>query len=147
MTKEVLLSIKGIQFDTSKEEGNVETITSAQYYERNGSHYLIYDEIVEGFREPTKNMIKFKENQLELTKKGLINVHMIFEEKKKNMSDYRTPYGNIMIGMDTQKVILKEEENHISIQVEYALEMNYEFLADCKIFINICPKEEAESII
>jgi len=138
MTKEVLLSLRGLQFDTVSADGDkIETITPAEYYKRNGSHYVIFDEAVEGFLENTKNIIKFKENSLDLTKKGLINVHMIFEENKKNMTNYATPYGNILIGIDARSVKMKEQEGHIEVDVDYALEINYEHFADCKIKMDI----------
>ena len=142
MTKEVLLSLRGLHFDINSQDGDkIETIILAEYYKRNNSHYVIYDEMNEGFKESTKNIIKFKENSLDLTKKGLINVHMVFEENKKNMTSYSTPYGNLLIGIDAKKVRLNEEEGRIVVNVDYALEVNYEHLADCNIKLDIRPKE------
>ena len=141
MTKDVLLGIKGLQFNASEEETNVETVTAAEYYKKNNKHYIIYDELMEGYEGSTKNIIKFKENQMDLTKKGLINVHMIFEENKKNMTKYSTPFGTILIGIDAKKIDVKEEENYIKVDVDYALEVNYEHLADCKISMNIHEKD------
>ncbi len=140
MTKEVLLSIKGLQFDESVEDTEIETVTSAQYYKKNNSHYVIYEEIVEGFEETTKNVIKFRENSLDLMRKGLINTHMVFEENKKNMTNYATPYGDILIGIDAERVHLEEEEERIRVDVEYALEINYEHMADCHITMSIQAK-------
>lgn len=143
MTKDVLLAIKGLQFDGSEEDTEIETVTSAEYYKKNNSHYVIYEEAFEGFEGTTKNVIKFKNNSLDLTKKGLVNVHMIFEENKKNMTNYSTPYGDILIGIDARKIRMKEEEAKIHVDVEYALEINYEHLADCHISIGIQAKGES----
>ncbi len=142
MTKEVLVAIKGLQFGTNDEESNIETINTAEYYEKNNSRYIIFDEITEGEEGSTKNIIKFKENSVELTKKGLVNVHMIFEENKKNMTNYATPFGDILVGIDARKISMAEEESHISINVDYALEINYEHTADCKISMDIKPKRQ-----
>lgn len=143
MEKEVLLALKGLQF-TMDEEGAqaLETITPAEYYKKNNSHYVIYDEVTEGFEDSTKNIIKFSDSQMEVTKRGLVNVHMIFEEKKKNMTSYITPFGNIMIGIDTDKVDIKEDQDRIKVNVAYSLEANYEHMADCRIEMNIRPREE-----
>ena len=143
MVKEVLLTLKGLQFAVGEEGAEaLETITPAEYYKKNESHYVIYEEVMEGFTDPTKNIIKFKASQVEVTKKGLMNVHMVFEEKKKNMTSYVTPYGNILIGIDTADVAVEEAEDHIKVDVKYALEANYEHLADCRIEMNICPRED-----
>ena len=53
MTKEVLLTISGLHYDTFPgEEYNesepIEVITPATYYLKNGKHYVVYDEMVEG---------------------------------------------------------------------------------------------------
>ena len=55
---------------------------------------------------------------------------MVFEENKKNMTNYLTPYGGILIGLDTSKVSFTESEKEIRVNVDYALEVNYEYLAD-----------------
>ncbi len=141
MTKEVLLSLKGLQLEGGDGGQELETITPADYYRKNGSHYILYDEMTEGFEDVTKNMIKLQDHCLEVTKKGLINVHMVFEKNRKNMTSYATPYGNILIGIDTGAFLLEEEENQIRVRVDYTLEANYQFLADCKIEMQICPRE------
>ena len=120
----------------------LETITPAEYYKRNDSHYVIFEELMEGFTDTTKNVIKFRDSQLEVTKKGLVNVHMVFEENRKNMTSYATPFGNILIGIDTDEVEIREEEDRIQVNVAYTLEANYEHMADCKIEMSIRPREE-----
>ena len=143
MTKDVLLAIKGLQFDGSEEDTEIETVTSAEYYKKNNSHYVIYEEAFERFEGTAKNILNFKDNSLDLTKKGLVNVHMIYEENKKNMTNYSTPYGDILIGIDASKIRMQEEEEKIHLDVEYALEINYEHLADCHISIGIQAKGES----
>lgn len=142
MTKEILLSLKGLQLDNSNGGQELETITAADYYKKNESHYVLYDEVTEGFDDVTKNMIKFRDNCLEVTKRGLINVHMVFEENKKYITSYMTPYGNIMVGIDTGSVLVEEKEKQIRVQVAYTLEANYQYLADCRIEMMIRAKEE-----
>lgn len=142
MTKDVLLAIKGLQFDASDEESNIETVTAAEYYKKNNSHYVIYEEACEGFEGTTRNIIKFKDDSLDLTKKGLVNVHMIFEENRKNMTNYSTPFGDILVGIDAKKISMQEEGHLIRVDVDYALEINYEHLADCRISMNIQSKGE-----
>lgn len=143
MEKEVLLALKGLQFAIDEEGAQaLETITPAEYYKKNDSHYVIYDEVTEGFQDTTKNIIKFTGSQMEVTKKGLVNVHMVFEQNKKNMTSYSTPFGNILIGIDTDAVKIEEEKDAIRVNVAYSLEANYEHMADCKIEMNIRPREE-----
>ncbi|MBS7338715.1 MAG: DUF1934 domain-containing protein [Lachnospiraceae bacterium] len=147
MTKDIFLSLKGLQIENSEQAQELETITPADYYLRNGSHYVIYDEVTEGFEENTRNMIKFNDSCVEVSKKGLVNVHMVFEENKKNMTSYMTPYGNILIGIDTGSIFVEEEEKRIHVEVAYTLEANYQYLADCRIEMNIKPRQEGMDLL
>lgn len=148
MTKEVLISLRGLQFDQSDSDPEkIETIMAGSYYEKNGSHYVLYEEVMEGFSEPVKNRIKFSEHTLELARSGAVNVHMIFEESRKNMTSYQTPYGNILIGIDTRKIHITQESDRIVVDVDYALDVNYEYLADCQIVLDIRSKGSIDKII
>ena len=99
---------------------------------------------MEGFEGVTKNIIKLKENCLDVTKKGVTNVHMMFEKNKKNITYYNTPFGSIMIGIDAKDIKIEEKEESILVNVSYGLEVNYEHMADCNIVMNIQSKESGE---
>lgn len=146
MTKDVLLSISGLQFAAKDEEDiePVEMITAGDYYKKNGKHYILYDEVMEGFDGNTKNIIKLTEDSLDITKKGISNVHMVFEKNKKNVSYYNTPFGSLLIGIDAKSVDIAETESHIDVRVKYNLEVNYEHLADCSITMSIQSKESGD---
>lgn len=136
MTKDVMISVRGLQFAEGASEDDIETVQRGEYYFRNGSHFLIFDEYMEGFREPVRNVLRFKNKELSLTKRGILNVQMLFEEGKKNLSHYRTPYGMIMIGLDTERVEISVKENAVHLEINYALEANYQYVADCRIVID-----------
>ena len=142
MTKDVLVTISGLQV-IEQESGvePVEIITAGDYYKKNDKHYVIYEEITEGFGQATKNRLKFSEHMLELSRSGLVNVHMIFQENKKNLTNYNTPFGQIIVGIDTKKIRIEEKPDNIIVDVDYALDINYEFLSDCHITVNIASKQ------
>lgn len=140
MTKEVLVTISGLQFAEDMDQEPMEVITTGDYYMKNGKHYIVYDEVMEGFEEKTKNIVKIGDGYMDITKRGVANVHMMFEKDKKNLTYYYTPYGSLLIGIEASKVEVQETENDLHITVEYALEVNYEHLADCKIKMNVKSK-------
>jgi uncharacterized beta-barrel protein YwiB (DUF1934 family) len=140
MTKDVIISVSGLQFSEASDESPIELISPGQYFNKGGKHYILYEEVMEGFQEPTKNILKVWDNCLDVTKKGTSNVHMVFEKNKKNDTYYYTPFGSLMIGVDATNIQINEQEDNIDIKVEYGLEMNYEHIADCKIMINVKSK-------
>ena len=101
-------------------------------------------EVNEGFEGSTKNIIKMQENCIDITKKGVSNEHMVFEKNRKNMSYYGTPFGNLLVGIDAKDIKVEETEHCIDVQIDYALEVNYEHLADCTIKMKIASKEKGE---
>ena len=144
MTEEVLVSIKGLQMLGPEEEDETEVVTRGNYLRKGNKHYIRYEEVVEGMEGTIQNLIKVDENGMEVTKKGLTNVHMVFEKDKKNLTHYFTPYGSLMIGIDANKVEIKETENEMDIEVDYALDFNQEHAADCNIKINVKSKGYGE---
>lgn len=141
MTKDVLITVKGLQIMEDEGTEPLELVTAGEYYYRNGHHYLRYDEVYEEISGNTINYIKADDKSMEVRKKGVTNVHMVFEEAKKNVTYYQTPFGNIQMGISAAKVTCKEGENTIDIHVNYALEMNDEHVADCFIDVGVRPRQ------
>lgn len=148
MTKDVLVKISGLHYDTADYTGSeengaeeetepIEVITSGAYYYKNGKHYVVYEEVVEGMPGTIKNKIRIEDGKLEIMKSGLTNTHMIFEEGKINMAQYETPYGELLVGTHTKSMHLVVTEREIDVHVNYALDVNGEMIADCNIVIHI----------
>lgn len=144
MTNDVLVSMSGIQL--GEKDSAIEVINKGKYFKRDGLHYVMFDEIMEGFDQPTKNLLKFREGYLTVNKKGVVNVNMEFEENKKSMNCYATPYGDIMMGIDSKSVQVVEEEERMRVNARYILEANYEFVADCMVKIEVCSVKEGISL-
>ena len=141
MDKEVLIHVSGLQtMDAEGDQEPIEIVVPGEYYFRNGSHYLRYEEILEDFAEPTINYIKISPKGMEVRKKGVVNVHMVFEQGKKNMTYYTTPYGSFEMGIAATNLNLEENDSGLNMKVDYALDMNQEHVADCYLAIKAQPK-------
>lgn len=147
MTKDVIVSISGLHMDMvanafREEEDAIEVVTPASYYWRNGKHYILYDEVLEGMGGTIRNKIKITgTDSLEIMKTGASNTHMVFEKNKKNLTYYRTPYGQLLVGLNTRDMEINVTEEKIDVLVDYELDVNHEPLADCKIKMNITSKD------
>ena len=131
MQKEVLIHVRGLQMmDAQGDQEPIEIIVPGQYYFRNGSHYLRYEELLDETAEPTINYIKVSGKGLEVSKKG-----------KKNMTYYTTPYGTLQMGISATNLELTESEENLQIKADYALDMNEEHVADCYLAIQVQPRD------
>lgn len=156
MTKDVLVSISGHHIDIMAEtedqvkalesgQDAIEVVTPASYYCRGGKHYILYDEVMEGMPGTIKNRIKITgTDSVEIVKSGLSSSHMIFEKNRKNLTYYRTPYGQMLVGVNTRNMEVSVEDDRINVQVDYELDVNHEPLADCKIRLDIVSKNSGE---
>ena len=69
MTKDVLVSVRGAHI-ADGETNNLEVITAGSYYFKNGKHYIIYDEILEGEEGSIRNTIKANADSVDMIKGG-----------------------------------------------------------------------------
>ena len=142
MTKDVLLKISGLHYETAEAAGDdenepIEVITPASYYYKNNKHYVIYDEVVEGMAGTIRNKVRIADDKLEIMKSGLSNTHMVFERDKMNITQYETPYGDLLVGTHTKDMQVDVTDEKIDVHVNYALDVNSETIADCNIVMNI----------
>lgn len=103
MNKDVRLIIQGLQFAENEESESVKTSANGTYYEKAGSHYVLYEEPFDEYGNPIQSRIKFSENYLQLHKSGPVKTDMIFVPGQRNIAKYQTPYGTMHIGIDTKK--------------------------------------------
>lgn len=131
MTKDVLITISGMQFDI--EEEPVELVTVGTYYWKNGKHYVLYDEQTEDNGQVTKNIVKFYDGHFEMTKKGGNNSFLLFDRDKKTSTVYQTVAGPIQIDAVTRNLSIEETEDELLVNVKYALDINYNFISECEV--------------
>ena len=135
MTKDVLITIRGVH-TLDHEDNDVEMIVRGDYYQKNGKHYILYEEILEGAEERVKNVIKISPSSMDIIKKGVTNSRMLFEKNKKNLSCYSTPVGNLVIGIQANHFYVEEQENSIKVNVDYSLDINY-----CLLYTSPSPRD------
>ena len=132
MTKDVLISVSGMQFGPETNGEQIEVITKGNYYKKKDKHYLLYDEVMEGMDGVKKNLIRFDSKVFQLTKSGVTNVNMLFEENKRNITNYITPFGSITIGVDAHNIDVEETKDQIRIKIDYALDVNGDGIVSIK---------------
>lgn len=150
MTKDVLVSISGMHMDVMAEPARemqdaIEIVIPGSYYWRSGKHYIVYDQAIEGSAEKIRNTIKITgTGSMEIIKSGMTSAHMVFEEGRRNYTYYRTPYGQMLVGVNTKKMDVSVEDETIKICVDYELDINHEPLADCEIRMSVVQKENGD---
>ena len=144
MAETVKLSLTGIQRDEAGGENITGTCAEAEYYERNGSVYLLYEEMLQESGTAVKNTLKLKDSVLELTRRGAVNTHMIFEAGREHPSDYATPYGRLQIGVRTYSLEVSSLQGLMVIRAAYSLTADGHPFSECTLEITLERRIPAE---
>lgn len=148
MEKEVLIHVKGLHMmDAPEGDEPIEIVVPGEYYFRNGSHYLRYEEMLEDHGDSTVNYIKISPKGMEVRKKGQVNTHMVFEQGKRNMAFYTTSFGTLEMGISATNLELKESDSRLDMKVNYSLDLNQEHVADCCLDIHAQGKSAAGFVL
>ena len=138
MTDDILVTVKGTQFffnETDAGDDAVEIVTPGRYRVQDGTHFISYEEVYEGIEGTTHNEIRVFGSAVEVVKSGLVNAGMYFEEGKRGMSYYTTPFGQMEMGIATTELKKNVTGDRIDLRIGYALEVNGAHIADCKVSI------------
>ncbi len=133
--------------DAPEGDEPIEIVVPGEYYFRNGSHYLRYEEMLEDHGDPTVNYIKISPKGMEVRKKGQVNTHMVFEQGKRNMAFYTTSFGTLEMGISATNLELKESDSRLDMKVNYSLDLNQEHVADCCLDIHAQGKSAAGFVL
>ena len=143
MTRDVLVRISGLQA-VDGDTNDVEIINTVDYILKNGKHYVIYEEMMEGFGGNVQNTVKITPDMMDIRKKGAIGAHMTFELNKKSETRYATPLGDFVVEISTNRIQIEEQEDSLKVSVDYSLGINYQHVSDNSIIMDICSREKAE---
>ena len=104
MAENLTITLTGIQQDESGERNISSSDAPAQYHEKNGTHYIFFEETDAESGARIKSTIKYKDQTMELTKKGNITTRMVFQTGQEFITDYVTPLGCLKMGIFTHSL-------------------------------------------
>ncbi len=146
MSRDVIVSVSGTQFYVD-DQNPIEVVSTGKCYRKNGKTYIKYEESDED-NSISKCTIKVSDDCVEITKKGAYTSCMVFKKDKNCMTTYDTPFGNLVIGITTEELIVIDSGDAMVVKIKYALDINYEFVSNCSVDIKVLSvqgtEEEAE---
>ena len=142
MGKEVVISIKGIQKYEGALPDVVELVTEGRLAREGESYTLSYQESELTGLEGTLTTIQVDGGQVTLMRVGEFNSQLVFQEGRRHLSMYNTPYGAMSIGVNTRHLMASLTDQGGDIEVDYTIEVDHA-LAGRNVFrINV---KESES--
>lgn len=142
MKKNVLITVRGTQSAPGSSPDVIEITVPGEYHLKGNRHFLIYDQLEEDNVTTTHNIVRCQNGFMEVTKRGAVNSVMRFENGKDYTSNYRSPFGEILMDFHTKKVTVEEKDNLLRIQALYSLSVDGAFVSDSKLQIKVTPQGE-----
>lgn len=146
MTKDIILTISGLHAAEGENDEPIELMTPGQYYLKNGKHYILFDEIMEGIAGEIKSTIKFTGDRVELLRTGAASTRMIFQRDRESMALYQTPLGPLSISVYTEDMTVDIGEEQINLEINYSLKAEGQMITESTVHLNICPRQRKEFV-
>lgn len=141
MTKDIILTISGIHATDGEADEPIEIMAPGQYYLKNGKHYVLFDEVMEGIEGEIKSALKIAEDKVELIRNGAASTHMVFQKEQEHLTIYQTPMGPLSISLYTDDILAEIDENYMNLEIHYFLKAEGEIISESTLNLNVCPKE------
>lgn len=125
MEKEVIISIKGMQKYENAEPDTIELVTGGRL-ERDGESFtLSYQESAVTGMDGTLTTFQIEPERVTLLRVGEYTSQMVFQEGRRHMSMYNTPYGAMTIGVNTRHLLAELDDKGGDIEIDYAIEIDH----------------------
>ena len=125
MEKDVVNSIKGMQKYEDAAPDTIELVTEGRLIRDETGYTLTYQGSELTGLEGTLTTIQVEGEQVTLMRAGEFNAQMVFQEGRRHLSMYNTPYGAMAIGVNTRHLMADLNDHGGDIEIDYAIEVDH----------------------
>ena len=125
MEKDVVISIKGTQRYDNNDPDVIELVTQGRLTREGESYTLSYQESELTGLEGTLTTIQVDGEQVTLMRVGEFTSQMVFQEGRRHLSMYNTPYGAMAIGVNTRHLLAELNDQGGDIEIDYSIEIDH----------------------
>ena len=125
MRDNVIISIKGKQLYEEASPEEMELVTAGTLkMDGAGGCTVSYQETELTGLEGTTTKLHIQKGKVTLLREGSINSQMVFEEGRRHLSMYETPYGALSVGVNTKRMRSTVGEAGGDLEIDYAIEID-----------------------
>ena len=121
MNKKAIITVDSTVLN--EEEDMIGVVTPGDFYEIEDGFKVEYNETKISGMEGTKTIIIIRKNSFDLIREGTTETKMEFENNKRTVSLYKTPYGVLDVKITTKKLDININEDGGTINTMYILEI------------------------
>ncbi len=125
MAQEVMISVKGIQQFDAADKDSIELVTRGSLDREGGMLTLQYEESELTGLEGTLTTIQVEPERVTMLRTGQVNTQMVFQEGRRHLSMYNTPYGAMTVGVNTRHLYAELGDDGGEIEIDYNIEIDH----------------------
>lgn len=141
----VIISIRGQQAFQDADEESVELVTEGLLCRDHDTYTLSYQESEITGLGGTLTTFQIEKDCVTLMRVGEVNSQMVFQEGRRHLSMYETPYGNLAVGISTRRMRAAIDDRGGDIEIDYNIEIDHK-VAGMNLF-QISVREKKRSLI
>jgi len=109
-----------------KEKEEITFYTTGEYFEKDESIYLSYEEEHDFGR--VKSLLKISKDETLLMRSGAVKMRQRFQEGQTTSTNYETPFGTMRLVTQTKSLTFStnEKQKHGTLRLEYDLDLGHE---------------------
>ena len=135
--KDVIISIKGLQGPQMTSEDGIELITSGAYWTEGPETVFSYMESEVTGMEGTRTTFRVSPRKVTLIREGTLNAQMVFEQGKKHLFLYETPYGAMSMGVDTRRLTTGLGASGGDMEIDYTIDVDSVVVSENSFVIHV----------
>lgn len=125
MEKDVIISIRGMQEFEGMGDDAIELVTEGRLQVKGEQDYVLsYTESALTGLDGTTTTLQIGPERITMMRMGEVNTQMVFEEGRRHLSLYETPYGSLSVGVSTRRMNCSLGEHGGDIEIDYAIEID-----------------------
>lgn len=121
----VIISIRGQQAYQGADEESVELVTEGLLRPECGGYTLSYQESEVTGMAGTLTTFQIEKDCITLVRAGEVNSQMVFQEGRRHLSMYETPYGQLALGVNTRRMRADLNDKGGDIEIDYNIEIDH----------------------
>lgn len=139
MDNNVIISILGMQNYEGQDSDSMELVTEGKLANVDGALQLSYEESELTGMKGTTTIFHVAPETVTLVRVGPVSSEMVFEQGKRHMSLYKTPFGSMEIGVVTHRLYSTLTPAGGKLEIDYDIEINHLLAGASQFRINVRP--------
>jgi uncharacterized beta-barrel protein YwiB (DUF1934 family) len=135
--KKAMISIKGTPVPTERDDESFELMTDGEYaLDGNTSRFSYIESELTGV-EGMLTTFNIEPDRVTLSRDGGLAGDMIFSENQKHHFLYDTPFGSVMMGIDTHSIKHNMRDDGGQLEIRYDIEVDNVYVSRNLFEINV----------